>query len=53
MDVFFAHTQVRAAASWLASSKTMRHRLRERLLSSESLPPIEFVEVVIEWEEVA
>ncbi|MBK8804632.1 MAG: IS66 family insertion sequence element accessory protein TnpB [Fibrobacteres bacterium] len=32
MDVFFAHTQVHAAATWLASSKAMRHRLRERLL---------------------
>ena len=53
MDVFFAHTQVHAAATWLASSKAMRHRLRARLLPSGSSPRIEFVEVVIEWEEVA
>lgn len=53
MDVFFAHTQVHAAVAWLASSKAMRHRLRERLLPSGSSQRVEFVEVVIEWEEVA
>lgn len=56
MDVFAAHAQAVHAAAWLSSSKLLRLSLRQHLLvgftSMPQTPPgIDFVELVVEWEE--